>query len=241
MIRFLAQTTLGLILLSLLLVTAYRFLPAPFTPLMAIRGAEKDEPASRSIAFKWKPLNQISGNMPLAVVCSEDQKFVLHHGIDFEAMEKAHNYNKKGKKIRGASTISQQTAKNLFLWPSRTYIRKGVELYFTGLMELLWTKKDIMEAYLNIVELGDGVYGVEAASTRYFNKSAQQISRTDAALLAVLLPAPLRYSPIKPGPFVRKRQLWVLTQMNHFSNEMTYDKAEFLYKLDKLNGGTGKR
>lgn len=237
MIRFIAQTCLGFILLSLLLVTAYRFLPAPFTPLMAIRGMEKEDASTREIEYQWKDLSSISGNMQLAVVCSEDQNFVLHNGIDFVAMEKAYKHNKKGKKIRGASTISQQTAKNLFLWPSRNYVRKAIELYFTGLMELLWTKRDIMQAYLNIIELGDGVYGVEAAAKRYFKKPSQDLSRTDAALMAVLLPAPLKYSAVKPGPFVRKRQLWVLTQMNHFSNEMTYDKAEFQYKLDKLNGG----
>jgi monofunctional biosynthetic peptidoglycan transglycosylase len=169
-----------------------------------------------SITKDWVPLSQISPNLVLAVIASEDNNFESHIGVDFKAIEKAQKLNKKGKKMRGASTISQQTAKNAFLWPARTYIRKGLELYFTGLIELLWGKKRIMEVYLNIIEMGDGIYGAEAASQLYFHKPAKNLTRDEAAAIAAVLPNPRRWRPDKPTAYVartKSRILWAMDRV----------------------------
>lgn len=161
----------------------------------------------------WVSMENISTHLQLAVVCSEDQSFLNHNGFDFKAIEKAIEHNEKSKRKRGASTISQQTAKNLFLWPGRSWFRKGLETYFTILIELMWPKERILEVYLNIIELGNGVYGAQAASQDFFKKDAAKLSKEQAALLAVVLPNPRKYSATKPGPYLQKRKQWVLRQM----------------------------
>jgi monofunctional biosynthetic peptidoglycan transglycosylase len=168
----------------------------------------------RQCDYKWVSIDQISPNMVQAVVAAEDNNFLIHHGVDWEAVQKAREINKYSKIKHGASTISQQTAKNLFLFPSRTYFRKVVELYFTYLIEIFWTKKRIMEMYLNIIELGNGVYGVEAASEKYFHKHAIKLNRNEAALITSVLPAPLKRNLARPNGYMYYYQNRVLKLMD---------------------------
>jgi monofunctional biosynthetic peptidoglycan transglycosylase len=163
--------------------------------------------------FKWVPLSRISANAAIAVIASEDQQFPYHNGFDVESIRKAVEHNTHSKRIRGASTISQQVAKNLFLWPGRSYVRKGLEAWFTVLIETLWPKTRILEVYLNIIELGKGVYGVEAASQKFYRKSASQLSRSEAALLAAVLPNPQRFRVNRPSSYVLSRRDWIQGQM----------------------------
>ncbi|GAB3230810.1 monofunctional biosynthetic peptidoglycan transglycosylase [Algoriphagus aestuariicola] len=165
----------------------------------------------------WVPISEISKNAPQAVIAAEDQKFLDHKGFDFEAMEKAWENNKKGKRIKGASTITQQTVKNVFLWPSRSYIRKGLEAYFTVLVELIWSKERIIEVYLNVIEMGDGIYGIEAAAQSYYKKPAAKLNRSQAAMIAAVLPNPRRWTPTKPTGYIQSRQAWILRQMNNLA------------------------
>jgi len=164
-------------------------------------------------AHQWVDWSRISPSMKLAVVASEDQKFADHHGFDFEAMESAWNRNHRSRRIRGASTLTQQVAKNLYLWPGRSYVRKGLEAWFTALIELCWSKQRILEVYLNSAEFGKGVFGVEAASRRYFGKPAASLDASEAALLAAVLPGPKRLLVTRPSAFVRARQAWILRQI----------------------------
>jgi monofunctional biosynthetic peptidoglycan transglycosylase len=184
------------------LVTAlYRFVPPPLTYLMVERAIE-----GRGFDRRWKSLDQISPTLVRAAIAAEDARFCSHHGFDFDAMEKAfRNNEKRPTRIKGGSTISQQTAKNVFLWPDRSYVRKGLEAYFTVLIEVMWGKPRIMEVYLNSIEWGPGVYGAEAAAQRNFGVSAKNLSATQAARLAAILPSPLKWQAAKPGPYVRKR------------------------------------
>jgi monofunctional glycosyltransferase len=152
----------------------------------------------------------------LAVVCSEDQNFMNHSGFDMKAIEQSIEASKQGKRLRGASTISQQTAKNVFLWPGRSWIRKGFEVYFTVLIEFVWSKERIMEVYLNSIEMGNGIYGAESAARFYFNTSAQNLSRTQAAAIAAVLPNPRKYSANPPGPYVQERISWIVGQMGQW-------------------------
>lgn len=195
----------------------FRFVPVPFTPLMIIRCCEQMVDSKREVRLKkdWTSLKEISAAMPLAVITSEDQKFEEHFGLDMQAIEKAEKYNEKHKKKRGASTISQQVAKNVFLFPQRSWLRKGLEVYFTLLIEIFWSKERIMEVYLNIIELGDGIYGVEAASQHYFHKPAKKLNINESAMLAAILPLPLKWSPVKPNARVVKRQQWIIRQMRY--------------------------
>lgn len=166
---------------------------------------------------EWKSLDEISPNLPLAVITAEDQKFEDHLGFDLEAIEKAVKYNEKhkGKKVKGASTISQQTAKNVFLWPGRSWVRKGLEVYFTFLIELCWSKERIMEVYLNVIEMGPGVYGAEAAAIYYFHKPAAKLSRSESAAIAAILPNPLRWSASKPTRYIERKKSWILRHMKY--------------------------
>jgi monofunctional biosynthetic peptidoglycan transglycosylase len=170
----------------------------------------------------WVANEKISNKLELAVVCSEDQNFLNHHGFDFTAIKKAMKHNEKSKRVRGASTISQQTAKNVFLWQGRSWIRKGFEVYFTFLIETFWSKERILEVYLNVIEMGDGIYGAEAASQAYFNKPASKLNSSQAALIAAVLPNPIKYSAKKPGPFIHRRQQWIIRQMNYWGGELKY-------------------
>ncbi|MEX2511353.1 MAG: monofunctional biosynthetic peptidoglycan transglycosylase [Cyclobacteriaceae bacterium] len=212
-----ARIFLGLFLMSVLAVIFYRHVPVYFTPLMGIRWAEQIFDKERPVRMqkKWVSLENISETMVLAVIAAEDQKFTSHKGFDWEAIEKALEGNKDGNRIKGGSTISNQTAKNVFLWPGRNWVRKGMEAYFTGLIEFFWSKERIMEVYLNVIELGDGIYGVEAAAGYFYNKSAQALSRHEAAMLAAVLPGPLLWSPSQPTVYIRGRQSWILRNMNN--------------------------
>lgn len=174
----------------------------------------------------WEPLENISPNMQLAVVCSEDQNFVHHSGFDFEAIDKAMKYNEHHRRKRGASTISQQTAKNVFLWSGRSWVRKGFEVYFTFLIECLWSKERIMEVYLNVIETGDGIYGAQAASTFFFHKNAANLSKGEAALVAAVLPNPIRFSIGRPSGYILKRQGWIIHQMALWGGPLQYDEPE---------------
>ncbi|MFD2201619.1 monofunctional biosynthetic peptidoglycan transglycosylase [Shivajiella indica] len=215
--RIILKIILWFFILSIGFTVLYRFVPVPITPLMVIRLFEqaKDEKKEMRLYKDWVSIKKISKNAPQAVVAAEDQKFLDHNGFDWEAMEKAWENNKKGKRVKGASTISQQTAKNVFLWPARTMLRKGLEAYFTFLIELFWSKERIMEVYLNVIEMGEGIYGIEAASQTYFKKPAEKLSRNEAALIAAVLPNPRRWSPARPTPYIQGRQVWILRQMNN--------------------------
>ncbi len=214
--RFL-KFTLYFLVITVACVVLYRFFHPPITPLMVIRYFESDS-KTRSINYVWKKYEDISEDLALAIVAAEDQKFFDHSGFDVEAIQDAVYENKDRKKIRGASTISQQVAKNLFLWPSRTWLRKGLEAYFTFLVELFCDKKRILELYLNVAEMGDGIYGAETASRVYFNKPAKSLSRGEAALIAAVLPNPKRMSPVKPSAHVSKRQRWIIQQMSNLGS-----------------------
>lgn len=199
------------------LTVVYKFVPVPLTPLMLIRLAEQATDSEKSLKLykDWVSIDKISKHAPQAVFASEDQKFMDHNGFDIEEMKKVWESNKTGKKIRGASTISQQTAKNVFLWPGRNLVRKGLEAYFTVLIEFIWGKERIMTVYLNVIEMGEGIYGIEAAAQHNFNKPAEKLSRNEAALIAAVLPNPRRWSPARPTPYILGRQVWILRQMNN--------------------------
>jgi monofunctional glycosyltransferase len=190
-----------LIVVPVLATIAYRFIPPPITILMIERMIE-----GRGLNHQWRPLSEMSPALPRAAIAAEDARFCTHHGFDFGAIEKAvaHNDKKPGR-IRGGSTISQQTAKNVFLWPERSWVRKGFEAYFTVLIETIWGKHRIMEVYLNTVEMGPGVYGVEAAAQKYFHVSARDVNPAEAARLIAILPSPLKWQVIDPGSYVRRR------------------------------------
>ncbi|EKB49490.1 monofunctional biosynthetic peptidoglycan transglycosylase [Cecembia lonarensis] len=215
--RIFFKIILWFFILSIGFTVLYRFVPVPITPLMVIRLYEqaKDEKKALRLYKDWVSIQKISKHVPQAVVAAEDQKFLTHKGFDWEAMEKAWEQNKKGKRIKGASTISQQTAKNVFLWPGRTLVRKGLEAYFTFLIEFIWPKERIMEVYLNVIEMGEGIYGIEAAAQHYFKKPAEKLTRNEAALIAAVLPNPRRWNPARPTPYIQGRQVWILRQMNN--------------------------
>ena len=193
---------------TILAVVFFRFVPVYLTPLMLIRCVEQTKAGeSLTLHHHWVSLDKMSPHMPVAVMASEDQRFLLHHGFDYDAIEKAAKRNiKGGKKKFGASTISQQTAKNVFLWPGRSWLRKGLEAYFTTLIELLWSKQRIMEVYLNSIEMGQGIYGVDAVAEYHFGKSAADLSRSDCALIAATLPNPRKFSSREPSSYMRQRQ-----------------------------------
>jgi monofunctional glycosyltransferase len=217
-------------ILSIVSVIFFKWVPVPVTPLMLIRCIEQKAGGKEMKLRKdWVSFEEISPNLQLAVVCAEDQNFIKHNGFDWKAIEKAMEQNEKGRRLRGGSTISQQTAKNVFLWPGSgwtRYVRKGLEVYFTFLVELFWSKERIMEVYLNVIEMGDGVYGAQAAAEEFFRKDASDLSRDEAALIAAVLPNPLKYSCAKPGGYTRKRQQWVLHQMALWGHTLKYETEE---------------
>ncbi|HTA60896.1 MAG TPA: monofunctional biosynthetic peptidoglycan transglycosylase [Bacteroidia bacterium] len=226
-LKIILKFIVGFLILSIATTLLYRFVPVPVTPLMLIRCVEqKQDGKSMRLSKDWKPLEEISSHLQLAVVCTEDQNFLLHYGFDFKALKKAMLNNEKSKKIRGGSTISQQTAKNVFLWNGRTYVRKGFEAYFTLLIETAWSKERIMEVYLNVIEFGDGIYGAEAASQHYFKKSAAKINREEAAILACLLPNPRVYGRNVGGSYVQSRKQWTLQQMRFWGGKLDFDKED---------------
>lgn len=200
---------------TILAVVAYRFIPVYVTPLMVIRSFQQAA-SGESIIWHhhWVSLDNISPHLPVAVMASEDQRFLLHHGFDFDAIQKAAKRNRRGGKRKlGASTISQQTAKNVFLWPGRSWTRKGFEVYFTALIELMWSKQRIMEVYLNSIEMGDGIYGVEACAEHHFDKEAIDLTRPQCALIAATLPNPRKFSSKDPSPYIKRRSVQIQHQM----------------------------
>lgn len=199
-------------------VILFRFVPVPVTPLMIIRavnpqGTDTQKERERHWQHQWVSYDEISPWMPRAVVASEDGRFYEHHGFDFKEIQNAIDEGKAGKRQRGASTISQQTAKNVFLWPGHSWVRKGLEAYFTVLIELFWSKERIMEVYLNSIEMGAGIYGVEAASQHYFGCTAKKLSKPRAALIALCLPSPLKRDPAHPSSYMRRRQRTIMRYM----------------------------
>jgi len=203
----------------------YRWVPVPLTPLMIIRCVEQmNNGKSMTLKHDWVSLDEISPKLQLAVVCSEDQNYLKHYGFDWGAIEKAMKSNDSGKKIRGGSTISQQTAKNVFLWQGRSYIRKGFEAYFTLLIETFWSKERIMEVYLNSIEMGNGIYGAEAAAQYWFKKSAAKLNKDESSAIAAILPNPLKYVANPPSAYISKRKTWVKQQMSFWGNKLDYNK-----------------
>jgi monofunctional biosynthetic peptidoglycan transglycosylase len=209
------RSILAVVAISVALVLCLRWISPPTSAFMMERYFEGLFQGEHriSIRYRWVDWGSISPHMALAVVAAEDQKFFHHWGFDFESISEAVENNKKRGRLRGASTITQQVARNLFLWPGRSYLRKGLEGYFTILLELLWSKKRILEVYLNIAEFGDGIYGVYAAAQSLLGKSPSELTRGDAALLAAVLPSPRRLKVRNPSPYVRERGRWIEEQM----------------------------
>ena len=208
MVAFFASTILSVVIL--------RWVPVYFTPLMFIRMAQqKAANQELTLHHHWVPLDEIAPSLPLAVMASEDAHFLEHHGFDFKAIEKAamRNIKHPDKRKHGASTISQQTAKNVFLWPGRSWVRKGFEVYFTGLIELVWSKERIMEVYLNSIEMGDGIYGADAVAQWHFGTTAKELTKRQCALIAVSLPNPRRFNSASPSAYMLKRQTRILREM----------------------------
>lgn len=203
---------------SILCVIVFRFVPIPVTPLMLIRVAEQLS-AGKKVKLKkdWVAIEDISPKLIQAVVASEDQHFKDHWGFDFDAISKAvkNNTKKSRKTVKGGSTISQQVAKNVFLWPARSWVRKGFEVYFTILIEVFWSKERIMEVYLNVIEMGDGIYGAEVAARTYYSIPAKKMSQMQAASIAAILPNPREWSPVRSSPYVTRRKSWIARNMRN--------------------------
>lgn len=215
---------------TILAVVTLRFMPVYFTPLMFIRvGQQITSGESIKLKHHWVSIDEIAKDMPLAVMSSEDQRFLMHHGFDFDAIQQAAKENREGKRKRGASTISQQTAKNVFLWPGRTWLRKGLETYFTFLIEALWSKQRIMEVYLNSIEMGNGIYGAEAVAQEHFGCKASQLTRKQCALIAATLPNPRKFNSAAPSPYMKKRQRRIVKEMNYMEKNMDADISKHDY------------
>ncbi len=212
--RFITKSCIVFIILSVLWVFLYKWINVPGTPLMVIRKLQSKN--KYTIRHQWKPLSKISKTLQLAVICSEDQRFIEHHGFDKKAIQKAMIEYKSGKRLRGASTISQQTAKNVFLWPHRSWVRKGLETYFTFLIETFWSKERILEIYLNSIEMGNGIYGAQAAAQFWFNTNAAGLKRDEAAAIAAILPNPNRFLANPASKYTEKRKKWIIVQMRNY-------------------------
>ena len=224
---------------TILSVVVLRFVPVFFTPLMFIRcGEQLLDGKSLTMHHHWVSLEKISPHLPVAVMGSEDQRFLLHHGFDFAAIQKAAKQNMRGGKKMGASTISQQTAKNVFLWPGRSWIRKGFEMYFTALIELMWSKQRIMEVYLNSIEMGDGIYGADAVAEYNFGTTAGNLSRAQCALIAATLPNPRVFSSKYPSPYMRKRQKQIMKNMRFMPS---FPKEVEDYNPNTASGGVYRK
>ncbi|QIH38740.1 monofunctional biosynthetic peptidoglycan transglycosylase [Flavobacterium sp. Sr18] len=212
--RFLFKALLWFFGLSLFFVVFFKFVPVPFTPLMVIRAIE-NKAAGKEVFFShdWEPIENISMNLQKAVIASEDGTFLKHNGFDFVAMQKAYKSNERGRRIKGGSTISQQTAKNVFLWQGRSYLRKGLEAYFTVLIEIIWGKERIMEVYLNSIEMGNGVYGAQAAAEHWYRKDASSLTPIQAAGIAAILPNPRKYSATSSSSYINRRKAKIVRVM----------------------------
>ena len=209
---------------TILSVVALRFMPVVVTPLMLIRCYEQVKAGEElKLSHDWEPLTNISKDLPIAVMASEDAKFLEHHGFDYQAIEHAAKRNRQHPEKRklGASTISQQTAKNVFLWPGRSWVRKGFEVYFTALIELMWPKERIMEVYLNSIEMGNGIYGAQAVAEEHFNTDAKDLTKAQCALIAATLPNPRKFSSKNPSAYMLKRQKRILREMKYVERMAT--------------------
>ena len=214
--QFIWKSMLWFFGLSIFSVVIFKWVPVPFTPLMVIRVMENKIDGKEAIfSHDWESIDNISPNLQKAVIASEDGNFLKHSGFDFEAMQKAFKNNNKGKKLKGGSTISQQTAKNVFLWQGRSYIRKGLEAYFTILIELIWGKERIMEVYLNSIEMGDGVYGAQAASKHWYSKDASNLSSREAAGIAAILPNPRKFKASNSSSYINRRKDKITRVIRH--------------------------
>ena len=226
--RWLLWLPLVFVLATTLQVLVLRFVDPPFSAFMLARQMQAvgEGDWNFRVAYDWRDRGDIASHLPVAVVAAEDQNFARHHGFDLEAIEQARRNNARGRKVRGASTISQQLAKNLFLWSGRSWVRKGIEAWYTLLIETLWPKSRILEVYVNVAEFGDGVYGAQAAARTYFGKDASRLSTAEAARLAAVLPSPKRYSAASPGPYVQRRTREIQRQMRQIGG------AGYLDQLD---------
>jgi monofunctional biosynthetic peptidoglycan transglycosylase len=213
--RWLWLLPLLFVVVTSLQVAVLRFVDPPFSAFMAARQVSAWAAGDWDfrIAHDWRDLGRMAPSLPLALVAAEDQRFPAHHGFDLEAIEKARRNNARGRKVRGASTISQQVAKNLFLWSGRSWVRKGVEAWYTLLIEAMWPKQRILEVYANFAEFGDGVYGAQAAARSYFGRDAARLTSAQSARLAAVLPSPRRYDARNPGPYVQRRSRAIERQM----------------------------
>ncbi len=217
--KFIVKLVLYFLGISIGLVVLFKFVPVPATPLMFIRSFEQLSSGEKLVWKRdWIAIEEMGMPIQKAVIASEDGKFTSHNGFDFKAIEKAYKNNKKGKSIKGGSTISQQTAKNVFLWPRRSYLRKGLEAYFTVLIEFIWGKERIMEVYLNSIEMGNGVYGIEAASQHWFDKQAKNLTKTEAASIAAILPNPRKFKAKNSSAYINRRTNAIKHQMNLYNN-----------------------
>ena len=215
LLRLALEAAAVAVLASIAAVILLRWVPPVTSGMMIERWLEaKWEGRQYSTRYQWVRWDRVAPAAPLAAVAAEDQRFAEHRGFDLESIQDAIEDHERGRRLRGASTISQQVAKNLFLWSGRSYLRKGLEAYFTALIEVLWSKRRILEVYVNIAEMGDGVFGVEAASQRFFRKPASRLRADEAALLAAVLPNPRRFRADRPSAFIAERQAWILRQMD---------------------------
>ncbi len=210
-LHWLWKLPLLLVLVSIVQVLALRFVDPPFSAFMVARQWEAIAQGERDfrVAYDWRDLDAIAPSLPVALVAAEDQAFATHRGFDFKAIEQARAHNLRGRGVRGASTVSQQVAKNLFLWQGRSWVRKGVEAWYTVLIEAFWPKQRILEVYANVAEFGDGIYGAQAAARSYWRKDASALTLAESARLAAVLPSPRRYSATRPGPYVQRRARWI--------------------------------
>jgi monofunctional biosynthetic peptidoglycan transglycosylase len=214
--RWIWKAILWFIGLSILTVIIFKWVPIPITPLMITRAIEnKLDGKDMILTHDWEPIENISPNLQKAVIASEDGNFLKHSGFDFKAMQKAFKNNQKGRKLKGGSTISQQTAKNVFLWQGRSYLRKALEAYFTVLIEIIWGKERIMEVYLNSIEMGNGVYGAEAAAEHWYRKSAVSLNKREAAGIAAILPNPRKYKATNSSNYIERRKDRIMRVMRH--------------------------
>ncbi len=223
--RFLFKFCLWFIVLSVGSVVLFRFVPVPFTPLMVTRALEqKFDGKEMTSSHDWIPLEKISPNLQKAVIASEDDTFLTHHGFNFKAIQKAYTGNEKGKRLKGGSTISQQTAKNVFLWQGRSYVRKGLEAYFTVLIELLWSKERIMEVYLNSIEMGPYVFGAQAAAQHWYHKDAANLTKNEAAGIAAILPNPYIYRATRSSRYTERRKGRIIKLMRYVGLDQRDEK-----------------
>ena len=233
-LRFIRNLLLFFFVSTLLAVIIYRFVPVYVTPLMVIRSVQQivsgDKPTCK---HTWVSFDKISPHLPMAVIASEDNRFVEHNGFDFKEIEKAIKENEKRKRKRGASTISQQTAKNVFLWPQSSWVRKGLEVYFTFLIETFWSKERIMTVYLNSIEMGKGIYGAQATAKYKFNTTAAKLTKGQCALIAATLPNPIRFDSAHPSSYILKRQKQILRLINLVPKFSPVEKEKKVSKPQK--------